>query len=112
MNIHPLWFICIFFRLSLIFVIRYIHTQNDDLIHKITASVLLVIGLGFTYQGYFGSNNEIQIANVFWHDARYIHAVFYILASIYLFRKNININTILLITDLIFSILYRLINNK
>ena len=70
------------------------------------------MGLGFIRNGYFGSNNEIQISKVFWHDSRYVHGILYILSSIYLYNNNINISIILLILDIIFSILYRLITNN
>jgi len=69
------------------------------------------MGLGFIYQGYFSSNDEVQISKVFWHDSRYVHGVIYLLAAYYLFKNNINMNTILLLLDLCFSFLYRIINN-
>lgn len=112
MNIHPLWLICILVRISIIILIKYIYIKNDKLIKNLIILSLLSIGLGFMNKGYFGSNNEIQIRKVFWHDSRYIHGILYILSSIYLYNNNINICIILLILDIIFSILYRLITNK
>ena len=111
MNIHPIWTICISVRLLIAYIIRYINTKTDNY-NKIISIILTIIGLGFIYQGYFSSNNEIQIAKVFWHDSRYIHGILYILAAIYLINNNINMNTILLLLDLCFSFLYRIINNK
>ena len=70
------------------------------------------MGTGFFYQGYFSSNNEIQIAKVFWHNARYIHGTFYLAAAYYLYLNNVNMACILLLTDICFSILYRIIYNK
>jgi hypothetical protein len=112
MNIHPLWFICILVRISIIILVKYIYIKNNKLIKNLIILFLLSIGLGFIRKGYFGSNNEIQIRKVFWHDSRYIHGILYILSSIYLYNNNINISIILLILDIIFSILYRLITNK
>ena len=112
MNIHPLWFICILVRISIIILFKYIYIKNNKLIKNLIILFLLSIGLGFIRKGYFGSNNEIQIRKVFWHDSRYIHGILYILSSIYLYNNNINISIILLILDIIFSILYRLIINK
>ena len=111
MNIHPIWTICISVRLLIAYIIRYINTKTGNY-NKFISIILTIIGLGFIYQGYFSSNNEIQIAKVFWHDSRYIHGILYILAAIYLINNNINMNTILLLLDLCFSFLYRIINNK
>ena len=110
MNIHPIWTICISVRLLIAYIIRYINTKTGNY-NKFISIILTIIGLGFIYQGYFSSNNEIQIAKVFWHDSRYIHGILYILAAIYLINNNINMNTILLLLDLGFSFLYRIINN-
>ena len=111
MNIHPIWTICISVRLLIAYIIRYINTKTGNY-NKFISIILTIIGLGFIYQGYFSSNNEIQIAKVFWHDSRYIHGILYILAAIYLINNNINMNTTLLLLDLSFSFLYRIINNK
>ena len=110
MNINPLWSICIIFRLSLIFIIRYFN--NNIIFKNIAVLVLLAIGIGFIYKFITGSNNEIQVSKVFWHETRYIHGFFYILASYYLYYNNIEMNTIMLSTDITFSILYRIITNQ
>lgn len=108
---HPLWAVCILVRLSLICVVRYIfnHKQYKSYIF-IPCVVLLLMGLGFVYKGLFGSNNERQIAKVFWHETRIIHGAFYLLASYYLYVGNINMNSSLLLTDLLFSFSFRAIN--
>ena len=82
--------------------------NNNDILYII----LLIIGFGFIYKGYSGSNNEIQISKVFWHDSRYIHGILYLLSCYYLINNKINITMIILLLDIIFSILYRLTNNK
>ena len=110
MNIHNLWFICILVRIGLIFLTTYLGKINN--FTYIISSILLIMGIGFIYKGYFGSNNEIQIAQVFWHETRYIHGLFYILASIYLFNKNFNMKSTLLLSDLLFSVSYRIITNQ
>jgi hypothetical protein len=70
------------------------------------------MGLGFLYKGLTGSNDEIQVAKVFWHETRYTHSILYILASIYLYNGNMDMNTLLLTSDVIFSIMYRLLTNQ
>jgi hypothetical protein len=70
------------------------------------------MGIGFMIKGYTGSNDEIQICKVFWHDTRYIHGMFYLLSSYYLYKKDIDMVSLLLLNDLIFSISYRLYTNQ
>ena len=70
------------------------------------------MGIGFTYKSITGSNNEYQIAKVFWHNVRYVHAFLYLLASAAMFYKKINLNTLFLVSDIIFSILYRIITSQ
>ena len=113
MNINPIWFICIIVRLLLVFGIWYINNNyNNQLYNRIISSILLIMGLGFIYKGYTGSNNEVQISKVFWHETRYIHGIFYILSSISLYNNNLNQTIPLLLSDLVFSILYRLVSNQ
>ena len=110
MNIHPLWTVCIFVRLLLIFIIRYSYKNKQ--IKNIFLFILLAIGLGFIYKFIFGSNNEIQLNKVFWDDSRLLHGVLYITATYYLYVNNINLNSITLSIDIIFSFLYRFLLNK
>ena len=113
MNIHPLWFICIFIRLSLLLIIRYIIKLNKKkYVRYFLSSILLLFGIGFMYKGMTGSNNETQIIKVFWHETRYIHGILYILSSIYLFNNNLNMCSLLLLSDLLFSISYRVFLKK
>jgi len=72
---------------------------------KIPSVLLLLIGLGFIYKGIWGSNNETQIAKVFWHDTRYFHGVMYLLASV----SKISIARIILFLDILFSVIWRTI---
>jgi len=78
----------------------------------ICASILLIMGLGFIYKGLTGSNNELQVNKVFWHETRYVHGMFYLLSSFYLFKNNVNITSLLLLSDIIFSFLFRFILKK
>lgn len=114
MKIHPLWFICILVRILLIVSILYFSnkSQNKKLVKILFCLLLLVIGLGFINKAVIGSNNEIQISKVFWHETRYVHGALYLLASIYLYNNNIKMTAILLTIDIIFSILYRIISKK
>lgn len=114
MKIHPLWFLCITVRILLILLIRYFYNniKNKSLVKTISLIILLSIGFGFIRKGLFGSNNEIQIAKVFWHETRYVHGSLYLLASMYLYNNNINMMSIILLVDIIFSFSYRFIMNK
>ena len=114
MKIHPLWFLCITVRILLILLIRYFYnnSKNKSLVKTISLIILLSIGFGFMRKGLYGSNNEIQIAKVFWHETRYVHGSLYLLASIYLFNNNLNMASLILLLDIIFSIIYRFFMNK
>ena len=114
MKIHPLWFLCITVRILLILLIRYYYnnSKNKSLVKTISLIILLSIGFGFMRKGLYGSNNEIQIAKVFWHETRYVHGSLYLLASIYLFNDNLNMASLILLLDIIFSIIYRFFMNK
>lgn len=97
--IHPLWYICLFVRLFLAFSVSK-YTKYS----KYFRILLLVIGLGFGYKALTGSNNETQVARVFWHNTRIVHSFLFLLAfSMY----NLKNSTRILVCDVIFSILYR-----
>ena len=113
MKINPLWWICLFVRISLIFIIRYLFNNlKNTTIYYLFVIILFVIGTGFIYKGIYGSNNEIQFSKVFWHDSRIVHGVIYLLSVYYLVNGNINMNSILLFIDIVFSITYRFVMNK
>jgi hypothetical protein len=116
MNINPLWLLCLFVRISLIFIIwklnKIKNTKYSKIIKLLTFIIILSMGLGFIGKGYFGSNDEIQIAKVFWHETRYVHGIIYILSSLYLLNDNLNICLLLLFLDVVFSLLYRIIFDK
>jgi len=114
MKIHPLWFFCIFIRLSIIVILwlfnKKFSKQHNKKMIKITCCIfLMIIGFGFLNKAYFGSNNEKQIAKVFWHETRYIHGIIYLLSSLYLLNDNLNLCLLLLLLDVIFSVLFRII---
>jgi len=114
MKIHPLWFLCITVRILLILLIRYYYNNSKykSSVKIISLIILLSIGFGFMRKGLYGSNNETQIAKVFWHETRYVHGSLYLLSSIYLFNDNLNIASLILLLDIIFSIIYRFFMNK
>lgn len=117
MIIHPLWFICLIVRLSIIYFIWFFlrdksKVKNKTIFKNLILIILFVIGLGFIRQGYFGSNYEIQVAKVFWHETRYIHGTLYLLSGLYLFFNNLNMCLLLLGLDIVFSLMYRIIFNK
>lgn len=109
MIIHPLWFLCLTIRIGLIFLIRFAYNKNYK---NYIAFVLFLIGFGFIYKGIWGSNNEIQINKVFWHETRYLHGMYYILAGVSIYKKNLNMASLILLMDVLTSILYRIIYKK
>ena len=115
-KIHPLWFVCISVR-SIIFILPIIYyylltkNKNKELVEKISKInkyVILLMGLGFVYKNLFGSNNEIQLKKVFWHNTRIIHAFLFILAGLNF--SNYKFSSSLLSSDVLFSIIYRFTN--
>ena len=110
MKIHPLWFLCIFVRLSLIFIINFAYKKSFFIDYFVV--LLGAMGLGFMYKAITGSNNESQIAKVFWHNTRIFHGLFYLLAAYYLSVKKMKLCTLFLLSDLFFSISYRILYNK
>lgn len=107
MVINPLWYLCISLRVLSILLLNKFKNYK-----KIITSILLLISLGFIYQSIYSSNETFQISKVFWHDARIIHGIIYLLATYYFYINDIKMTTILLITDIVFSIIYRIIKNK
>jgi len=108
MSVHPLWFICLLAR----FLLAVAVYQANPFWNQYLSFILILIGAGFFYKGYFSSNDEMQIAKVFWHETRYIHGLFYLKSGFYLYHDNKNMASILILSDICFSVLYRIIQNK
>lgn len=119
MNIHPLWFLCLAVRLSMIYAIWYFLNNhpsitNNKIINSknIALAILFIIGLGFIRQAIYSSNNEVQVTKVFWHETRYVHGILYLLSGVYLYYGNLKMCLLLLGLDIVFSIMYRIVFNK
>jgi len=114
MKINKLWYVCLTTRTLLVFFIAYLYTKsnNKSSVKTFGSLFLIILGIGFIIKGIFGSNNEIQISKVFWHETRFVHGLLYILASLYLYNDNIRISSLILLLDIVFSISYRIIANK
>lgn len=114
-KVHPLWFICILVRLTISFLpLIYLYLIKKKYYLKIVNKIsdlnriiILLIGFGFLYQSLFGSNEETQVRKIFWHNTRIIHAILFIIAGIYF--NNYKLATLILFSDIIFSIIYRFI---
>ena len=78
MKIHPLWFICILVRLTLICFIIYLNKKRNKKIKIICVGVLFLMGLGFMYKGLTGSNSETQVNKVFLNMKHVIYTVCFI----------------------------------
>ena len=111
MKINLLWYVCIIVRFSLIFIIRYIY-KKKLIKNDIITIILLLMGFGFIYKALTGSNNETQVAKVFWHETRYVHGSLYLLAAYYLYKNILDMNSMVLFTDLLFSLSYRIFTNQ
>ena len=111
MKINPIWSICVITRACLAYIVYRFGNMNKHIRYGFIA-LLLFIGLPFFYNGYYGSNNETQFAPVFWHDTRYIHGSLYTLSALYLIAGNLINSSILIMTDLLFSILYRIMTDQ
>jgi hypothetical protein len=85
-------------------MLRYLHNIIKT---KIYLVIPLIMGLGFIYKYIFGSNNEKQIRKVFWHETRLIHGILYMVSTYYFYNNYINIGSIILFLDILFSIFYR-----
>lgn len=79
----------------------------------LTAAALGAMGLGFALKSITGSNDEIQIGRVFWHDARWIHAMLFGAASVlhlvvmHPSGANLPPSWVPLLGDTVFSVVYR-----
>jgi hypothetical protein len=111
MKIHPVWFICLLTRLSLAYVV-YRFGNSSKLVKYGLVVSLMTMGVGFMFKGYYGSNNETQVAPVFWHDTRYVHGSLYILAALSLINDNPINSSALIISDIAFSIAYRIMTDQ
>jgi hypothetical protein len=117
MNIHPLWYVCITVRLSMVYAVYFLlrnesKIKNKKLIKNIITTIFLIFGLGFIRKGILAHNNEYQIAKVFWQETRYVHGALFLLAGIYLLLDNLNMCLLVLGLDVVFSILYRITFDK
>ena len=102
-HIHPLWFVCLLVRCLLVYtVFRFHHTTP-----RLLLAILFTIGVGFLFKALTGSNDETQLAKVFWHDARPVHAVMYLMAFGYLLHDNVAMACLILALNVIFSVIYR-----
>ena len=101
---HPLWAICLLVRAILIFVTRY----TAPFARIITATYIGAIAVGFLYKAVTGSNNEVQVEKVFWHDSRLLHACMFALSSIYILRGDPAMAAFVLIVDVLASVAYRI----
>ena len=112
MNIQPLWMLCLATRISILILAGYIANRENNYIINISTLILLTMGLGFIYKFLTGSNDEVQVAKVFWHETRIVHGLLYILAAYYLYKRESVLCMLVLGIDIIFSILYRIFTNQ
>ena len=105
-KINPYWGYCIALR-CILAVGPIINDKYNLKVKRLLSYTILLMGVGFLYKSITGSNNEVQIAPVFWHETRIIHAFLYIMAGISI--DNPVLQSSLLSSDIAFSIVYRAI---
>jgi hypothetical protein len=107
MHIHPLWFVCLLVRCLLVYTVFRFHHATPRLL----LAILFTIGVGFLFKALTGSNDDKRVfwpeKKVFWHDARSVHAVMYLMASGYLLHDNVAMACLILALNVIFSVIYR-----
>jgi len=111
MNIHPVWYLCLTIRTILVLILYFHRTERKILTYLLTA-LLLGIGLGFVRKEITGSNDETQLAKVFWHETRIYHGILYIIASCLMFLNLPQYSALFVFVDIIFSVSYRLITDQ
>jgi len=111
MIINPIWSICLITRACLAYIVYRFGNSTKPIKYGLTR-LFLIIGVGFFYKGYYGSNNETQLGPVFWHDSRFIHGTLYLHAALSLRNDEIINASALIMVDIVFSILYRVMNDR
>lgn len=109
-TVHPLWAVCLMVRLGLAFVVVNFGSETSN--RYVLSFLCALIGLGFLFKAITGSNSEVQLAPVFWHDSRAVHSTLYLLSAFYLLRGNSKVGALVLVLDIVFSILYRIFSKK
>lgn len=105
MKINPLWYLCILTRIIIVYIVnKYGNTKKYK---NLILIILILISLGFLNKSIYGTNNEIQITKVFWHESRIVHAVLFGLSVFLLYKNKTNLSSIILFIDILFSIIYR-----
>ena len=103
---HPLWWVCIAFRLSIVAWTAW--SGASGAFRSQTVIVLAVLSAGFAWKALTGSNDEIQIRKVFWHGSRAAHFFFFALAALsHVKDRGVIRSWIILLADTAFSFLYR-----
>lgn len=103
---HPLWLGCIAFRLC---IVEWTAWSNASGAFKLkTAIFLAIISAGFAWKAFTGSNDEIQVRKVFWHDTRATHSLLFALAALSHVHDRSSISSWnILLVDIAFSFIYR-----
>lgn len=104
---HPLWIFCLLVRSGLVALV-WMLPRNSVWLRRCLVLALSIMGTGFIFKGVFGSNNETQVAKVFWHETRFLHGTLYLLAAAYLWHKKAAMAGRILVLDVVFSLLYRI----
>lgn len=98
-SIHPLWYICLSIRTLIFYYLLY----NRPVLGQY---IVLISSIGYFYQYINHTNDEIQIAKVFWNNDRPIHGVLMILLFLF---YNTKYAPFIFLIDLLYSLVSRFI---
>lgn len=107
---HPLWWVCIVVRLLLVAWVKVTYAKTPW--NLATVILLGSVSVGFWVKFFTGSNDEVQIRQVFWHSVRWVHASLFTIATIVylqaLYSGRQSCSWVFLLVDVVFSIAYRM----
>ena len=124
--VHPLWWICLILRICIVYGVYRVtqsHTRESirserkfsirHWIYYLAITLILTsISVGFIHAQIQSSKGEVQLAPVFWQNARWVHALLYGAAAAsflhwFIHKSNVNPAYLFLGMDVLFSIGYR-----
>ena len=111
MMVHYLWPLCVMVRFWLMVITGFICSAEGRAC-LVFAYAFTIMGAGFLWKSFTGSNDEVQLGKVFWHETRALHAILHLLAGYYLYIGNVVVCMSMLSMDIMTSIMYRVLMDK
>ena len=104
---NPLFIVCIFIRLSIVYLIFYLSNMYPNLV-KLIGLMFALMSFGFFIIEFFKLKPYGAFGNKVWWN-RYIHSLFYAIFAYLTFQRNKKAYIVLLI-DVIFGIFHYIHN--